>query len=408
MTHSKSVGNDVIEKALINLLIFHPKETKIYIPEIQEDYFFNPTYSKIFNTIKELVNEGSAVDPLVIKNKTKANLSDILSDCPMLSNIKHYIDTLKDYADRRWFVQNYFQATQDQGLARETMSKLSSDIISRIRATDREKPDVKSIAFEYEKYQLENQEHLKSGNKYIGLESGFKTIDNAINGIRKGHYWIINAYNNTGKSYFLLNVANRLLNNGKRVLYFSLEMSRVQTFARMLGIETGIDPTALERGEFLEQELNAKAKLYEQDLSIYTQKRLINDIVVTIYAEQSVKPIDCVMIDYIQKIQGDPKFSRYERYTTTSDTIQKLSQELQIPFLVASQIDNQSAKSKSTEIVATKGSGDIANDVDFAVLLQKNEEENLVDCIIQKNRHGMKDGCKIKFSEGGSMYEYNY
>lgn len=414
--NSKNIGkfqNQEAEEALLYLLITNPKQTKIYISDIHEDYFFYPNYREIYKAIVDLTNNGEGVDMIVIRKRIKnimPSLITIMKSGAVISSVKSYISILKENADKRWFIQTCQKATEKKEEARKTMSRLSSEIIERLRGRDKEKPDVKSIIGEFEQEQAENKQHLKSGNKYIGMETGFPTIDSSINGIRKGHYWIINAYTNTGKSYFLLNVANRLLNEGKRIVYFSLEMSRVQNIARLLGLKTRIDPTVIERGDnedtALDDELKAKAELYDQDLTLYTQKRSIDDILVTVYAEQSIKPIDCIMIDYIQKIQGNSQMSRYERYTNASDMIQKLCQELSVPALVASQIDNQTAKQRNTDIVATKGSGDIGGDVDFALLLQKSEEEvSTVDCFIQKNRVGMKGGCKLKFYDGGNLYE---
>lgn len=402
--------NKEAEQAVLSLLIINHSQTKIHIPDIHDDYFFTESYRKIFKTIKLLTENGETVDVITIKKKTETEvLTDVVSCTSSISNLKSYIKILKDHADRRWFIQSCNRATETKAETQQIMGKLSTDIINRLRDRDREKTDMRSITKEFEKYQADNKKHIESGNEFIGMPSGFPVIDRAINGIRAGHYWIVNAYNNIGKSYFLLNVANRLLDIDKRILYFSLEMSRVQNYARLLGLKTKIEPTLIERGDNInKEELEAKANLYEKDLVLYTQKRSINDIVVTVYAEHSIKPIDCIMIDYIQKIQSDKQETRYERYTHSSDMLQKISQELQIPVLVASQIDNQSARSRSTDIISTKGSGDIANDVDFALLLQKSEDNlDTIDCYIQKNRHGSKGGCQIKFYDGGNMYETN-
>jgi len=407
--------NQETEEALLYLLLVNHKQTKIYISDIHEDYFFHPIYREIYKVIVELTNNGESVDLIIIKKKLPKSvlaLLGIMKSGAVLSSVKSYISILKEHADKRWFIQQCNVAVESKEQPNKEMGKLSARIINRLRGRDKENPAIKNIIDEFEAYQGVNKEHLKSQNKYIGLECGFPFIDSSINGIRKGHYWIINAYTNTGKSYFLLNIVNRLLKEGKRVLYFSLEMSRVQNIARLLGLKTRIDPIIIERGdntgEKLEDELEAKAELYDQDLTLYTQKRTIEDILVTIYAEHSAKPVDCIMIDYIQKIQPSGNVSRYERYTNSSDMIQKICQELSVPALVASQIDNQTARSKNIDIVATKGSGDIGGDVDLAIMLQKNEDDfATVDCYIQKNRFGMKGGCKLKFNDGGNLYENN-
>lgn len=399
-----------IEEALLALLINNTDAVKIHLPEIQEDYFWTPIHQRIFKHIKEALAKGEPVDTITISKEAKIpklQLLEILKKLPLLSSTRKYIKDLKDYSDKRWLLSSVNNLDIEKP-SQEVMTELSSSIIRRMRDRETEKTDARSLINEFEKYQRENEKHIKSGNKYIGMESGYSTIDQAINGIRPSHYWVISAYTNTGKSYFLLNIAKNLLDAGKRVLFFSLEMSKVQNIGRLLGIETGIDPTEIERGcltdSQLDAELEAKAKLYEKKLSIYTLKKNIADITTTIYANHSAEPVDAVMIDYLQKVDAPQANSRYERYTIASDALQHTAQETGIPIIVASQIDNASARSENTSIIATKGSGDVGGDADAVLLLRKSDEKvDELQCVIQKNRHGKKGACQMKFFEGGIL-----
>jgi replicative DNA helicase len=400
------------EKAVLALLINHNKETRIHLPEIQDDFFFEPIHQRLFETIKKLTQNNEPIDLITLGKDSEISnqeIMKILQVFPTLGGIKTYLKTLKEFADKRWFISqtNQIDFKDDP---QELMTAFSSRIIERLKKGQTERTDIRSAVKEFEVYQSGNAEHLKSGNKYIGMETGYPTIDQVINGIRSHHYWIISAYTNTGKSYFLLNITNRLLVQGKNILFFSLEMSQNQNIGRLLGIETGIDPTEIERGclegEQLEQETQAKARLYDQSIQIHTLKKNINDIITTIYAEHSSKPVDLVLIDYLQKVNVPGATSRYERYTVASDLLQHLAKETGIPIIVASQVDNESAKNKNTDIIATKGSGDVGGDADLVLLLKKDEEKfDEIQCYIQKNRHGKKGACQFKFFDGGILSE---
>jgi replicative DNA helicase len=406
------IDDKEIEEALLALLINHSRAVKIHLPEIQDDYFWNPANKRVFQAVRKIVQDGEAVDTIAVAkeaNIKNAQLIEIIKNFSSPSAIRRYIKSLKDLSDKRWLIQTVNNLDFEQ-TTQEVMTNLSTRIIERLKERETEKADVRSIMGEFETEQRENEAHIKSGSKYIGMECGYPTIDQAVNGVRRCHYWIVSAYTNTGKSYFLLNVTKRLIDEGKNVLFFSLEMSKVQNVGRLLGIETGIDPTEIERGcltgSQLEDEAEAKAKLYDKRISIYTLKKNIADIVTTIYANHSTSPVDLVAIDYLQKIDVPSATSRYERYTIASDALQHLAQETGIPVIVASQVDNESAKNKNIDIIATKGSGDVGGDADVVLLLKKDDEkQDEIHCFIQKNRHGKKGACQLRFFDGGILSE---
>lgn len=139
----KNIGefqNQEAERAVIHLLLVNHKQTKIHLPDIHVDYFFYPNHKEIFKAIKELTENGESVDTIIIKKKIKnitSTLTDVLSATPSISSIKSYIKILKDHADKRWFVQSCHQASESKGGTHQTMGKLSTDIIGRLRDRDR-------------------------------------------------------------------------------------------------------------------------------------------------------------------------------------------------------------------------------------------------------------------------------
>ena len=69
----------------------------------------------------------------------------------------------------------------------------------------------------------------------MGLKTGFEDLDRVITGLNKSDLIIIGARPSMGKTSFALNLARNVSVKGrKRVLFFSLEMSREQLAQRLL------------------------------------------------------------------------------------------------------------------------------------------------------------------------------
>jgi len=250
-----------------------------------------------------------------------------------------------------------------------------------------------------EELQKKNIEHLASGKQYIGLETGIESLDKMTDGIQPSTLWLVNAYTSVGKTFFALNAIVSALKAEKRVCLIAMEMSKEQLAARVIGVMSGLNSLAITKGYHAgdEREEKAKATLYDMDFTVHKRKRYLHEIINTLYSEHAKKPVDLIVIDYLQHIKTKDKRTRYERFSDASNDIQDFVDRTGVPVMLLSQIDNFSARNKDTEVIATKGSGDVPADADVVILLQHDKERQqcyqdhikAVKCIIQKQRNGM-------------------
>lgn len=153
-------------------------------------------------------------------------------------------------------------------------------------------------------------------------KSGFLNWDNETGGLYTGLY-VLGAVSSLGKTTFLLNVADNLARQGEHVLFFSLEMSRIELFTKSLAriISTyhldseranSISATDLRKRNFDEDSQEAKDErkarseyleniaprmtIIECDFETTIQD--IMNMVTTYIDTQGVKPV--VFVDYIQ------------------------------------------------------------------------------------------------------------
>lgn len=396
--------NNETEEAVLTGLIQKQNERHELLSELSEEDFFDEKNKNIFNAIFELSQNEDRIDLLSIQNKTGvkfSELSNLVDKYFDIYSIKSHVEALKGYSDLRFLVSSLSSANRaDSSEARKKLIELSTSIIKRVRDNEKEKTKISDIVHEINEEQQLNAKAVKE-NGLIGMSSGYQAIDNAISGLRAPLYYVIKADTSVGKSALLLSMVSTVLNQGKRVLLFSLEMSKFQNVSRLIGMRAGLDPLEIEKGAYMntEEELEEKAKLFEQDLVIYEHKRSASEIVMAAHAENSAKKVDLVAIDYLQNI-SIPE-TRYEAYTQASNEIQKMCKDLNVPVLLASQVNTEGQ---------TRGSGDVKNHANFVIHLKKSDElgavagERIMD--IEKNRHGMVEyGVKLQFKPGGKIVE---
>ena len=92
-------------------------------------------------------------------------------------------------------------------------------------------------------------------DKYKGLPTGIKELDNTITGLNRSDLIVLAARPGVGKTSLGLNIARHVAVTAKRrVAFFSLEMGREQLASRLLASEALVEGTKLRSGDLTEAE----------------------------------------------------------------------------------------------------------------------------------------------------------
>lgn len=291
----------------------------------------------------------------------------------------------------------------DEKDAIEVSAELAIDALGIADSRKKEQTDVLSIIEEVTESQLAYASMVALGQKTIGIPTGFKIIDDNISGLRPAHLVVISAYTNVGKTTFAMNIAHNVLKQGKRVVIFSLEMSRADLFSKLVALEGDMPMSEVvmagANNKRYEQYTETVDRMRDYDLSIYSEKHSINEILTTMRAENDRKKVDLFIIDYLQNLTGEQK-TEYELLTKSVQDLQATISKIGSTCIAISQISNEDRKAKALSING-KGTGAIraASDLflylsyaieDEKLLLEKlNSNEPIpMYAIINKNRHG--------------------
>ena len=246
--------------------------------------------------------------------------------------------------------------------------------------------------------------------KYFKI--GFEDLDEILKIEEgKGAIITIGARPAMGKTALSLSFMEKILEQNKKVLAFSLEMSEKQFIKRFFALNAEVDLMRLKTGylstsdyEKLSQSLN---NLENFDLTI-------SDLAVTTdEIEEKIKEIKpaVVLIDYLQLIEGKRKTDRVTQIDNIMRDLKRIAKEHGIVIFILSQLSRalESRYDKRPLLSDFRESGSIENTSDVVIFIyrpdyySKNDDDNEIrvngetEIIVAKNRFGPVDTSHMCF-----------
>lgn len=234
-----------------------------------------------------------------------------------------------------------------------------------------------------------------------GLNGGFKD----------GHLNIVAARPSVGKTTIVLNFVYHAALEGKKTLFFSLEMKSESLWEKLGLIRSGAEnglPYKTKNDETNKRNAETLIRNIEecQNLPIFIDDFAgsnMGNIRATSRIMDRKHGLDCIVIDYLGLVKPDDGGQpREQQVAEISRTCKQLSKELNLPVFLICQLNRDSVK-KGTEpqLHDLRESGQIEQDADVVILLHRDllGDKEDVKVIVAKNRFGgtgySKD--KIKF-----------
>lgn len=428
------------ELALIGSLMLRPGGLLDISGKIKPDNFYTERHKLIYVAMLELAKKQQPIDLVSLTTKMHelgtlkeiggpVFLSEIMGNVPNSTNVEYYANIVFDKAVHRKLIEvgddiaNLgFDESRD---ADALVESASMKVLGISTGKDQDDPGIENSVKEFETLQEEfRNKQFDDKNKYIGIASGFYKIDGVIDGLRKGHVWVVGGYTSAGKTFFSLNIINNILENTETSL-FSLEMSKADVIARLLGIESGLKSKAIQRNEFsdeieIERYNQAKTRLLNGKLKIHASMNMtLEELILTMTRDVIRNKTKVFVVDYIQQITAGDK-EEYATVTKVVTMLQAFAQKTGTTIISLSQISNEGARDMSKEHMTYKGSGAIGATADLAIMLMYDtkvmkkeqrvqrllrKEPLEVEVVIMKNRHGEMGDFTCGFTPWNGQFE---
>lgn len=222
------------------------------------------------------------------------------------------------------------------------------------------------------------------------LPSGFPSFDRMLLFKRnRGELIFIGARPSMGKSALLFQIATNIARDGKSHV-ISLEDGHEAIATRQTSAILNMSMDIIQAGGASEEALlRAQRLLAELNCVVDTDGGLnVHQICDRARMQHKKGKLTALFVDYIQIIKSDRKVSRNEDIGAISCELKALAKELNIPVIVASQLNRNSElrESKKPQLSDLKESGSLEQDADVVLLIHREGFE--AEVIVAKNKNG--------------------
>ena len=378
-----------IERAVLSAIIFDPETYEEIAAKLQPSDFYLPFHQHLFAAMEELFKEEKPIDEEFLKAKLEAKgkfdevaMVEVLSANP-ISNTHAYVAEIKARAAKRalaTLATEIKKVTIEDDLPVEEVMDLVEKKLYEItqNSVSDDFRDSKNIVLAT----LDEIERLKAlGNsKLIGVDTGFKALNDKTSGFGKGDLVIVAARPAMGKTAIVLNMALKAIERDEGVAFFSLEMPAEQLMLRMLSAKTSIPLQALRVGDLNDDEWSrlsaatdelARKKLFVDDGGYAT----IHHVRSKLRKLKAQHPeISLAIIDYLQLMSGEGnREGRQQEISEISRGLKQLARELQIPIIALSQLNRslEARENKRPMLSDLRESGAIEQDADIILFVYR-------------------------------------
>lgn len=412
------------EQAVLGSIMIDPSCINDVITRIKEDYFYIPQHKAIYRTLVGMTNDNLRIDFVTLLDKLKKEgvyekaggkqyLTDLVQSVPSSANVLTYVSIVRE----RYYARALIIAS------RNIIADATENIMDAGKLLDSAEQRIYEIregrsvsGLEHIKSVIENEtfDRLAKMNNpdtkddYIGIPTGISGLDKMITGLNRSDLIILGARPGMGKTSFALNIVrNVAITAGKRVAFFSLEMTRDQLAQRMLSGEAAIKSEKLRTGQLDTDEWTrlgqaaahlSEAEIYFDETSSITVPEMKAKL-------RRMGNIDLVVIDYLGLMHSAHHTdNRVQEISEITRSLKIMAKELMIPLIVCAQLSRgteSKGQSHRPALSDLRDSGSIEQDADIVLFLyrekyydgeKKDGEEkgdpNKAECIVAKNRHG--------------------
>jgi replicative DNA helicase len=366
--------------------------------ELDLDDFSLEKHRRIFGRMKDLYERGEKIDRVTVANELMKQgqlesvdgLSYLISldeGLPELSNLDSYIRIVKDKSTLRRLIFSA-QKTIDRCLigedepdeilagAEEALLKLGEG---------RTREQLSSPASIVKSFPGGVGAFLDPSQRISGLSTGFKKFDEMTGGLHGGELFILAARPSMGKTALALNIAQHVATHPlmrKPVAVFSLEMSSSSLLTRLLCAGARVDQHKFRAG-YLNGEERRRLQVTLADLMdapLYlddTPGVNLMDVHSKLRRMKSEQGLSLVVIDYLQLMSSRGRSeNRNQEVSAMSRGLKLMSKDLDVPFLVLSQLSRASETrpgDHKPQLSDLRDSGSIEQDADLVAFIYREE-----------------------------------
>lgn len=385
------VNDPKAEQYVIGSLLVDPTAYTLVSQYLDEDCFYDPMCRDIWKAVDNMGKQGMPIDVISVSaelskqksNVTELDLMNISAQIASSAHVEYHAIRLQDLGRRRklWVVG---QQLSKVGLSEEILT------------ADAHQEAIESIGGVFEKadgvFTLNdamnslNEIMVKNatvGGVTTGTKTGMERFDEK-GGLQKSDLIIVAGETSQGKTSLALCMTRHAIENGAKVAFYSMEMTKEQLTARLLSAKTNIPANnILYSGSLAPSEIrmidDARGKLPGENLFFDDKSTSnIDSILLSIRMLKMQKDIDGAVVDYLQILNVNSRSTSFSREQAMGDAARRfknLAKELNIWIIALSQLSRDS-NCPEPNLNRLRDSGQIGEAADVVILVYRAEYYN--------------------------------
>lgn len=234
------------------------------------------------------------------------------------------------------------------------------------------------------------EEASRQNGRITGLKTGFDDLDHILSGLQPGSYNLIGARPAMGKTALALSIVmNVAIEEKKKVIFFSLEMSKEQVEKRLFVMNEEKNNTLLCDNLIVDDTLGISIGELHNKCHEYSMNR----------------GLDLIVIDYLQLMSGEAEYQeeyqgRTREIAEISMGIKEIAKEFQVPVVVLTQLPREVERKNNfrPQLGDLRGYGTTEQDSDVVLYIYRDDyynkksiKQNIAEIIVAKNRYGERN-----------------
>lgn len=416
------------EKLILGLMLLDQDLVDDIVDKLVVGDFYNPLNRKIFLSIQTLSRTGSEINVVSLLESLKSNSDELqFGGVAYLTGLTHGLPIIRDYSQyinllkEKSFARNLYRASASLADTALSGEMTSEELIQHAETSILSlAPNEHQANFSHVQTIVQESielSHLRaqSGDAIVGLETGYTDLDVKLQGLKNGDLIVLAARPAVGKSVLAMNIAQfSSFHRDKLVAFFSLEMSEEQLAVRIVASEARVEGYRYTLGHLSDEEWQRVNEVNENlankqlfiDHNSSPNPAIIKSKIRRLERQEG-RPIDLIIVDYLQLMGGDNKQFRQAEIAELSRSMKLIAREFDCPVILLSQLNRESEKRSNHRptLADLRESGAIEQDADIVVFIYREDlfigdpslHTNIAEVIVAKNRQGGVGTSRLRF-----------
>ena len=410
-----------LEYGTIGAICQKPTLIPLLASIVQPEDFLSQPCAELFGSAVRESDNRRQFDPVIAASlaadagvsNPRQFIADCIAYCPSTANAELYAEEIRKSAEERRLREGIEDLLTAGGndLAADLAALAGKALENRQHTGGRSLSDIARKAYDA----LFQPDTAR-------IDTGYGGIDEFLKGVHGGELCVIGARPRVGTSAFALTLAAHAAEQGKRVLFFSLEMSGEELFNRLVvrrtktvRLDEMIDHGAGKISEVQAAEIAAvSSQLVTLPLELFDRPCVTVPQIRA--AALTQRDTALIVIDYLGLLTPNGKSagqSRNLELGQISRDLKRLAMELNVPVVALSQLNREKESGDLPTLRDLRDSGEIEQNADKVIFLWRyDEDKRLTGVDIAKNRQGKTgttllhfDGEHMRFSSTTERYQ---